>query len=112
MLSVLDDSIGNLTQALKMSGMFNNSIVVFTTDNGGPADGFSMNYASNYPLRYTVYITHWTFTWYFAAILASLDDIEIQYQYGKIRCEVLLVWGDLMLAGTKFWLTEVRLYIK
>ena len=51
MLSVLDDSIGNLTQALKKSGMINNTIIVFTTDNGGPAHGFSMNYASNFPLR-------------------------------------------------------------
>jgi len=51
MLSVLDDSIGNLTAALKASGMYNNTIIVFTTDNGGPVDGFSLNYASNFPLR-------------------------------------------------------------
>ena len=51
MLSVLDDTIGNLTSALIESGMYNNSIIVFTTDNGGPVDGFSSNYAANYPLR-------------------------------------------------------------
>lgn len=51
MLSVLDDTIGNLTSALIESGMYNKSIIVFTTDNGGPVDGFSSNYASNYPLR-------------------------------------------------------------
>ncbi|XP_067930053.1 arylsulfatase J-like isoform X1 [Watersipora subatra] len=51
MLSVLDDSIGNLTAALKKSGMYENTILIFTTDNGGPADGVSHNYASNWPLR-------------------------------------------------------------
>ena len=51
MLSVLDDSIGNLTKTLISSGMYNNTIIIFTTDNGGPVDGFSNNYASNWPLR-------------------------------------------------------------
>lgn len=31
--------------------MLQNSIIVFTTDNGGPADGFNINAASNWPLR-------------------------------------------------------------
>ncbi|KAK3753405.1 hypothetical protein QZH41_018354, partial [Actinostola sp. cb2023] len=31
--------------------MYNNTIIVFTTDNGGAANGFNMNSASNYPLR-------------------------------------------------------------
>ena len=31
--------------------MLENSIIVFTTDNGGPANGFNLNYASNWPLR-------------------------------------------------------------
>ena len=26
-------------------------MIVFTTDNGGPANGFDFNYANNYPLR-------------------------------------------------------------
>ena len=31
--------------------MLKNTIVLFTTDNGGPAAGFDQNAASNYPLR-------------------------------------------------------------
>ena len=31
--------------------MLQDSIIVFTTDNGGPAAGFDLNYASNWPLR-------------------------------------------------------------
>ncbi|XP_067930057.1 arylsulfatase J-like isoform X1 [Watersipora subatra] len=58
MLSVLDDSIGNLTAALKKSGMYENTILIFSTDNGGPADGFDGNYASNWPLRGCKY-TNW-----------------------------------------------------
>lgn len=51
MLSVLDDSVANVTAALRDSGMYDNTVLIFTTDNGGPVDGFSLNYASNYPLR-------------------------------------------------------------
>ncbi|XP_067929500.1 arylsulfatase B-like [Watersipora subatra] len=58
MLSVLDDSIGNLTAALKKSGMYENTILIFTTDNGGPSAGFDGNYASNWPLRGCKY-TNW-----------------------------------------------------
>ena len=31
--------------------MLEDSVVVFTTDNGGPAAGFGQNSASNFPLR-------------------------------------------------------------
>jgi len=51
MLSALDDSVGNVTRALHQRGMLNNTIIIFSTDNGGPADGFNFNDASNWPLR-------------------------------------------------------------
>lgn len=53
MASALDDSIGNITKALDARGMLNNTVILFTTDNGGPANGFDMNAASNVPLRYS-----------------------------------------------------------
>ena len=31
--------------------MLQDSVIVFTTDNGGPAAGYDMNAASNYPLK-------------------------------------------------------------
>ena len=31
--------------------MLENSIIIFSTDNGGPAEGFNLNAASNWPLR-------------------------------------------------------------
>ena len=31
--------------------MLENSVIIFTTDNGGPANGFHRNWANNYPLR-------------------------------------------------------------
>lgn len=37
--------------ALKTTGLYNNSLIVFSTDNGGPAAGFDMNSACNFPLR-------------------------------------------------------------
>ena len=51
MVSAMDDGIGNLTQALKDTGLYDNSVIFFTTDNGGPAHGFDANYANNWPLR-------------------------------------------------------------
>lgn len=51
MLSKLDDSVGKVVEALGKRNMLENSIIVFSTDNGGPADGFNLNAASNWPLR-------------------------------------------------------------
>lgn len=51
MLSKLDESVGKVVEALQNRGLLENSIIIFTTDNGGPAAGFNDNSASNYPLR-------------------------------------------------------------
>lgn len=47
----LDESVGQVVQALNANGMLDNTIIVFSTDNGGPSSGFDMNYANNWPLR-------------------------------------------------------------
>ncbi|XP_074032233.1 arylsulfatase B isoform X2 [Leptinotarsa decemlineata] len=51
MLSRLDHSVGEVTKALQENNMLENTIIIFSTDNGGPASGFNLNAASNYPLR-------------------------------------------------------------
>lgn len=51
MVSKLDDSVGDLMKALRKRDMLANTIIVFSTDNGGPAAGFNLNAASNWPLR-------------------------------------------------------------
>jgi arylsulfatase A-like enzyme len=51
MLTKLDESVGKVIEALFNNNMLQNSIIIFTTDNGGPADGFNINAASNWPLR-------------------------------------------------------------
>lgn len=51
MVSALDDAVGSIVQTLNDKNMYSNSIIVFTTDNGGPANGFGGNAASNFPLR-------------------------------------------------------------
>jgi arylsulfatase A-like enzyme len=51
MVTALDDGIGNVTGVLKELSLDSRTLLIFTTDNGGPADNFNGNMASNYPLR-------------------------------------------------------------
>ena len=49
--AALDDSVGSVVRALRKRGMLDNTIIVFTTDNGGPANNYDLNAACNSPLR-------------------------------------------------------------
>eukprot|EP00730_Choanoeca_flexa_P018292 TRINITY_DN8887_c0_g1_i2.p1 TRINITY_DN8887_c0_g1~~TRINITY_DN8887_c0_g1_i2.p1 ORF type:complete len:511 (+),score=116.86 TRINITY_DN8887_c0_g1_i2:85-1617(+) len=52
MASVADEAFGNLTQALKDAGMYDNTLIYVGSDNGGPAaKTVSGHSANNYPLR-------------------------------------------------------------
>lgn len=53
MVKKLDDSVGDIVKALYEKGILEDTVVVFTTDNGGMPIGDSVNYASNWPLRGT-----------------------------------------------------------
>ena len=46
MVKYLDDVVGNLTTALRKRGMWDNLLLVTTSDNGGPLTG-----ANNYPMK-------------------------------------------------------------
>ncbi|XP_070561320.1 arylsulfatase J-like [Ptychodera flava] len=50
MVSALDESVGNVTRVLKESGLYNNSVIIFSTDNGGPSEKCE---SFNTPLRGT-----------------------------------------------------------
>lgn len=51
MMHHLDQSVGSIVEALAQARILSNSIIIFSTDNGGPAAGFNLNAASNFPLR-------------------------------------------------------------
>lgn len=51
MLTKLDQSVGQVVKALYEKDLLKNSVIIFSTDNGGPAAGFNLNAASNWPLR-------------------------------------------------------------
>ncbi len=53
MVRALDEGVANVTAALRARGMLEDTLIVFSTDNGGPADEFNGNMASNWPLRGT-----------------------------------------------------------
>jgi len=47
----IDDAVGAVVDALKAAGMYENSLIVFSSDNGGPTDGTNNNMMNNFPLR-------------------------------------------------------------
>ena len=52
MMSAMDDNIGKVMQALKASGQYENTLVMFISDNGGPTmNGVTVNGSVNAPLR-------------------------------------------------------------
>ena len=52
MMSAMDDNIGRVIKALKDSGQYENTLVTFISDNGGPTmNGVTVNGSSNAPLR-------------------------------------------------------------
>jgi len=51
MVAYMDYGIGRVYDALKKKNMLSNTVIIFTTDNGGPANGFDFNWANNFPLR-------------------------------------------------------------
>jgi arylsulfatase I/J len=49
MTNLLDDNVGRVIALLKSNGLWNNTLIVFSSDNGGPeGDGYGGN---NFPLR-------------------------------------------------------------
>ncbi|KAH9363632.1 hypothetical protein HPB48_004153 [Haemaphysalis longicornis] len=50
-VDVVDESIGRVVKALYDRGMLSNSVIVFTSDNGGHPSGIFSNGGSNWPLR-------------------------------------------------------------
>ena len=50
MVKLLDDILGSLVDRLKEHGMWDNTLMVVTSDNGGPVDPHE-SAATNYPLR-------------------------------------------------------------
>lgn len=51
MVSILDEQIGRVLNALDRKNMLQNSIILFFSDNGAPSEGFLANSGSNYPLK-------------------------------------------------------------
>lgn len=51
MAKILDDGIGNVTAALRRTGALDDTLIVFTSDNGGPTNNNENTQSNNYPMR-------------------------------------------------------------
>eukprot|EP00730_Choanoeca_flexa_P004719 TRINITY_DN11782_c0_g1_i1.p1 TRINITY_DN11782_c0_g1~~TRINITY_DN11782_c0_g1_i1.p1 ORF type:complete len:519 (+),score=67.23 TRINITY_DN11782_c0_g1_i1:149-1558(+) len=51
MMTGIDQSLANITQVLKQRGMWNDTLLIFASDNGGPSLVGGPSYANNFPLR-------------------------------------------------------------
>jgi hypothetical protein len=49
-VKVLDDAVGAIVASLRRHGMYNSSLVLFSSDNGGPTFGGGPPSANNWPL--------------------------------------------------------------
>ncbi|XP_075255263.1 arylsulfatase B-like [Convolutriloba macropyga] len=47
----LDSAVRNVFKSLQLRGVLHNTIIVFSTDNGGAPNNFQKNWGSNFPLR-------------------------------------------------------------
>ncbi|KAK8788750.1 hypothetical protein V5799_021474 [Amblyomma americanum] len=50
-LAELDNAVGAIVESLYKTGLLNNTVIAFSTDNGGAPVGFSRNTSPNWPLR-------------------------------------------------------------
>mmetsp|Transcript_7249 Transcript_7249/g.26662 ORF Transcript_7249/g.26662 Transcript_7249/m.26662 type:complete len:555 (+) Transcript_7249:100-1764(+) len=51
MLSILDEGVGNVTDTLKELGIYDDTMIVFVSDNGGPTHNNEGTQSNNFPLR-------------------------------------------------------------
>ncbi|KAM7282183.1 arylsulfatase B [Ixodes scapularis] len=51
MVSALDESVGAVVEALGKRGMLSDTVLVFSSDNGGDTNGEDANYASSWPFK-------------------------------------------------------------
>ncbi|CAE7724977.1 Arsb [Symbiodinium pilosum] len=49
--SMLDDAVGQVIRKLKDQRLYDDTLIVFASDNGGPTNGFQGTWSSNYPMR-------------------------------------------------------------
>lgn len=80
MLSAMDDAIGLVLAKLEETGKLNNTLVIFTNDNGGPTTRNAVNGSSNTPLR----------------------GSKVETFEGGIRVPLLMQWPGVLAAGAVY----------
>ena len=67
MVSCVSEGTGNVTRALKVAGMWESTLFLWSSDNGGPQYWLG----NNYPLRVSIYSTDSWKPWLAAGCLAA-----------------------------------------
>jgi arylsulfatase A-like enzyme len=74
----VDQVIDNVTQGLQRTGMYNNTIIIISTDNGGIEHSGAVSGSSNYPLRGYKYSYYEGGVRGFAMVVSLLIPLHLQ----------------------------------
>ena len=95
MVTAMDEAIGNITDTLKEANIEDNTIIIFTTDNGGTD---YRSGGSNYPLRGTK-VEDWckTVPWLLVTYRAPCgrEALEEQPSFTAPCCQYQGLWAEL-----------------
>ena len=103
----LDWSVGKMMAALKESGIADNTIVIFTSDNGPTANQYAR------PYRGTKYVTFegghrvpFIFHWPARIKEASVSDVSINAMDGNVLSDAYFQTQNTIHAARSFWQSE------